>query len=677
MKAGFYVKLAWDGIRKNKRLYLPYMLTGGVMVMMYYILSFLTESPTIQHMPGGSTLMSMLPLGCIVISIFSLLFLFYTNSFLIRQRYREFGLYNILGMDKKNIGRIMIWECIIVGIISIIPGLAAGITLSKTAELVLLKLVNAPVTYELSIGVKSLWKTPLIYSGIYFLLLINSLIRVWRSKPLELLKSNREGEKIPKLIWLHAVIGVILLGTAYYLAVTIEEPLTALTVFFLAVILVIAGTYELFMAGSVVLCKLLQKNKSYYYKPNHFVSVSSMVYRMRRNGAGLASICILLTMVLVMISSSASLYFGSEDTLKNRYPKGVNISITVKDIDGLNDENVKSLQNTIIESCGQQPEISFMRTGEIPGIFSDSGVTIDYSAFVDFSLSTYDNVGYLAVVSLADYNRMCGTNEVLADDECMLYCIRYSYNSDTFAMENGRPYKVKKILDEFISDGDFNSMIVPTICIVVNDFNAFVEPVLSMANFEGDPMIRFELRCGFDLETAEAELAAADAIRASLRNLDIEGKNNIYSYNVESREANREDFFNTYASLFFLGIMLSIVFLLAAVLIIYYKQISEGYEDQSRFDIMQKVGMTKKDIRRSINSQILTVFFSPLIMAGVHLAFAFSFIWKILMLFNLNNLPLVIMVTIICFLLFGIFYALVYKITSSSYYSIVSGRKDH
>ena len=220
-------------------------------------------------------------------------------------------------------------------------------------------------------------------------------------------------------------------------------------------------------------------------------------------------------------------------------------------------------------------------------------------------------------------------------------------------------------------------MIVPTICIVVNDFNAFVEPVLSMANFEGDPMIRFELRCGFDLETAEAELAAADAIRASLRNLDIEGKNNIYSYNVESREANREDFFNTYASLFFLGIMLSIVFLLAAVLIIYYKQISEGYEDQSRFDIMQKVGMTKKDIRRSINSQILTVFFSPLIMAGVHLAFAFSFIWKILMLFNLNNLPLVIMVTIICFLLFGIFYALVYKITSSSYYSIVSGRKDH
>ena len=533
------------------------------------------------------------------------------------------------------------------------------------------------MTYELSIGVKSLWKTPLIYSGIYFLLLINSLIRVWRSKPLELLKSNREGEKIPKLIWLHAVIGVILLGTAYYLAVTIEEPLTALTVFFLAVILVIAGTYELFMAGSVVLCKLLQKNKSYYYKPNHFVSVSSMVYRMRRNGAGLASICILLTMVLVMISSSASLYFGSEDTLKNRYPKGVNISITVKDIDGLNDENVKSLQNTIIESCGQQPEISFMRTGEIPGIFSDSGVTIDYSAFVDFSLSTYDNVGYLAVVSLADYNRMCGTNEVLADDECMLYCIRYSYNSDTFAMENGRPYKVKKILDEFISDGDFNSMIVPTICIVVNDFNAFVEPVLSMANFEGDPMIRFELRCGFDLETAEAELATADAIRASLRNLDIEGKNNIYSYNVESREANREDFFNTYASLFFLGIMLSIVFLLAAVLIIYYKQISEGYEDQSRFDIMQKVGMTKKDIRRSINSQILTVFFSPLIMAGVHLAFAFSFIWKILMLFNLNNLPLVIMVTIICFLLFGIFYALVYKITSSSYYSIVSGRKDH
>lgn len=675
MKTGFYPKLAWSGIRKNKRMYFPYIITGSVMVMMYYIMSFLTESPALEGMPGGSVLMGMLPLGSGVIGIFSLLFLFYTNSFLVRQRYREFGLYNILGMDKRNISKIMIWESIMVGVIAILSGLIVGIALSKAAELVLLNLLRMDVTFELSIGVKALWQTTLVYGALYLLLLCNSLIKVRRTKPLELMQSNKVGERIPKRNWFFAVIGAILLGIAYYLAISIEEPLTALTAFFVAVILVIVATYLLFISGSVVLCKILQKNKKYYYNPNHFVSVSSMVYRMKRNGAGLASICILLTMVLVMISASASLYFGAEDTLRSRYPDGVNITATFDDANGISDENIDSLRSAVFAQSGEQIEFHDLRTGEIPGLFTDKGIIVDYSSHIDFSLATYDNVGYLAVVSLEDYNRMSGSDETLADDECMLYCIRTEYNSDTFAMADGTPYKVKKILDTFLSDGEFNSLIIPTVCIVVKDFDAFVEPVLSLKNSMGDPMMMFDWRCGFDLDSAEKEIAVANAIRESFRNSDIEGIHNIHSYSVESREANREDFFHTFGSLFFLGIMLSIVFLLAAVLIIYYKQISEGYEDQSRFDIMQKVGMTKKDIRKSINSQILTVFFSPLIFAGIHLAFAFPFIWKILMLFNLNNLSLVIVVTLICFVLFGLFYALVYKITSSSYYSIVSGRK--
>ena len=675
MRAVLYPKLAWEGIRKNKRLYLPYLLTGGFMVMMHYIMNFLAETPELATIRGGSVLMSCLPLGCNVIAIFSLLFLFYTNSFLVRQRYREFGLYNILGMDKKNISKIMIWENLFVAVISIVSGLAVGVVLSKAAELVLLNLIGGEVSFDLSIGMGALEGALLIYGSIYLLLLCNSLIKVGHSKPLELMKSSQVGEKIPKRTWIYALIGTGLLGTAYYLAVSIQNPVAAVNVFFFAVIMVILATYLLFMSGSVVFCKLLQKNKKYYYHPHHFVSVSSMVYRMKRNGAGLASICILLTMVLVMISATASLYFGEESVLPSKYPDGVNITTTFDYPEGISNENLELLRSRVREWSGGQADLTGFRAGEIPGLFTEEGITVGMDSDMDLTIFSYDNIGYLSVVSLEDYNRMSGTSEVLAEDECMLYCRRIEYRSDTFAMEDGRPYKVKKVLDDFLAFGKMDVSIMPSVCIVVNDLEDFIEPVQNLKNSMGDSMVMFEWRCGFDLDSPEAEIAAADAIEEEFRALENEGKCSIYSQSVESREWNRKDFYLTFGSLFFLGIMLSIVFLLAAVLIIYYKQISEGYEDQARFDIMQKVGMTKKDIRRSINSQILTVFFSPLLLAGIHLAFAFPFLWKFLLMFGLYNTTHAIIVTIICFILFGLFYGLVYKITSSSYYSIVSGRK--
>jgi putative ABC transport system permease protein len=320
MNLCFYPRLAWEGIRKNKRMYFPYILTGSVMVMMFYILSFLEDSPALTQMNGGTVLVTILPLGCIVIAVFSLLFLFYTNSFLIKQRYREFGLYNILGMDKRNISRLMVWETAFTAILALIIGLVAGIALSKGAELILLNLLGMDISYTLGISILSVRNTAVIFAAIYMVLLVNSLIQIRRSKPLELLHSSKVGEKVPKFTWLFAAVGILLLGCAYYIAVSIEEPITALSYFFIAVIMVIAGTYLLFISGSVTFCRLLQKNKRYYYKPNHFVSVSSMVYRMKRNGAGLASICILLTMVLVMLSSTTTLYFGEEDAIKNRYP---------------------------------------------------------------------------------------------------------------------------------------------------------------------------------------------------------------------------------------------------------------------------------------------------------------------------------------------------------------------
>ena len=676
MRASFYPKIAWEGIRKNKRLYFPYILTGGVMVMMYYILSFMIESPALAHMPGGSVLMTVLPLGCVVIAVFSLLFLFYTNSFLIKQRYREFGLYNVLGMDKRNISKMMVWESFIVALFAIGFGLIAGILLSKAAELVLLNLRNMEVDFTLSIGVISLRQTPLIYGGIYLLLLVNSMIKVRRSKPLELMQSNKVGERIPKRNWIYGAAGMVILGVAYYLAVSIEEPLAALANFFVAVILVMIGTYLIFMSGSVVFCKLLQKNKKYYYKPNHFVSVSSMVYRMKRNGAGLASICILLTMVLVMISSTTSLYFGEEDALKNRCPNDINITTTFDTIDGISDTNLNMLRENIAQHSGDNADLKGVRTCEIPGLITQDGITIDTPSHVDFSSSTYNNVGYLSVLSIDDYNNMMGTSETLADGECLVYCDRLTFQWDTFTMEYGDTYKVKKQLDDFQVDGDTAALIIPTVFLVVNDTYSFSEPVKDLKNIHGDPMMMYDWRCGFDVETVEAENEITTKLNEKFRSMYIENNDAFYSFSVQSREAMREAFYDLYGSLFFLGIMLSIVFLLAAVLIIYYKQISEGYEDHSRFEIMQKVGMTKKDIRKSINSQMLTVFFMPLIFAGTHLAFAFPFLSKILVLFAMDNILLTAIVNLICFAVFGFFYAILYKITSNSYYTIVSGRKE-
>lgn len=666
-----YPKLALEGIRKNKRLYFPYLLAGCVMIMMYYILHFLTETPALANIPGGSVLKEIFPLGCAIIAIFSVLFLFYSNSFLIKQRYREFGLYNILGMDKHNIGRVMLWESIFTCLIVLALGLFAGILLSKTAELILLNLLNMEITFEFTIGTQSILQTILVFLGIYLLLLVNSLIKVRRSRPLELIESSKVGEKIPKYTWIFALIGIVLVGVAYYLAVTIDQPLTALSIFFLAVILVIIGTYLLFISGSITFCRILQKNKKYYYKPNHFVSVSSMVYRMKRNGAGLASICILSTMVLVMISSTASLYFGEEDSLNNRYPSGVNIEVTYADPEDIRQENLDELRNAFAQFT--DANLSGMRSCSVSGMFVDEKILIDRNN-IDFNFS-YDNVGTVYAIPLDEYNRVMHTDETLAEDECLLYSDRVPDTWENFSVEYGNSYKIKKKLKDFKFDGEDLIKTTPYVYLIVNDIEKFAEPIeQKREQYEGS-MITYAWSCNFDEPTPEKEVSTAKSILQTLENI-YEEDGDLITIRVHSRETQRNSFYELYGSLFFLGITLSIVFLLAAVLIIYYKQISEGYEDRSRFEIMQKVGMTGRDIRRSINSQMLTVFFLPLIMAGIHLVFAYPFISKILIMFAFDSPHLNLLVNLICFAIFGVFYAIVYKITSSSYYAIVSGKKE-
>lgn len=683
MKKGFYPKLAFDGIRKNKKMYLPYILTSIGMVMMYYIIIFLQFSQSIKDAVQSSTVSQILGLGSWVIAIFSCIFLFYTNSFLIKRRKKEFGLYNILGMDKHNLGIILFWETLIITVISLVIGLAAGIAFSKLAELVFLNLLKSDATFDLTVSSQGIGLCAIIFTVINILLFFNSLRQVRFSSAISLVRSEQTGEKPPKGNRLLGILGVLLLGGAYYISLSIKEPLQALTLFFVAVIMVIIGTYLVMISGSVLFCRLLQKNKKYYYKPNHFVSVSSMVYRMKRNGAGLASICILATMVLVMISSTTSLYFGAEDALSSRYPREINISFSSLDTQIYKNGQSDQIRSEIDEiakkhNANVHNSLSYL-AGVLSGMVTDGNVETDirnvYSGTVD-----YNKVFQFNFVSVDDYNEMMGTDYRLKDGEAMVYLFRKdsNFHGDTLSFNRGQSFKIVRYLDNFISQSDAAMTVVPTMAIFVNDLDKATQGMTDATHqHDSEPVVNFSWTYGFDTGLSEDEqISLSKDINSYLTDVSDDLKEDIHSTEVESREQNRLDFFGLYGGLFGLGIILSIVFIFAAVLIIYYKQISEGYEDQSRFEIMQKVGMTKNEIRKSINSQLLTVFFLPLIFAGMHLAFAAPIIKKLLLLFNLTNLNLFIVTILISFAAFALFYMIVYKITSSAYYKIVSGAKE-
>lgn len=683
MKKGFYPKLAFDGIRKNKKMYLPYILTSIGMVMMYYIIIFLQFSQSIKDAVQSSTVTQILGLGSWVIAIFSCIFLFYTNSFLIKRRKKEFGLYNILGMDKHNLGIILFWETLIIAAISLVVGLAAGIAFSKLAELIFLNLLKSDATFDLTVSSQGIGLCAIIFTVINILLFFNSLRQVRSSSAISLVKSEQTGEKPPKGNWIFGILGVLLLGGAYYISLSIKEPLQALTLFFVAVIMVIIGTYLIMISGSVLFCRLLQKNKKYYYKSNHFVSVSSMVYRMKRNGAGLASICILATMVLVMISSTTSLYFGEEDALTSRYPREINISFSSLDTKIYKNGQADKIRSEIDKiakkrNANVHNSLTYL-AGTLAGMVTDGNVETDvrnvYSGTVD-----YNRVFQFNFVSIDDYNKIMGTDYKLKDGEAMIYLFRKgsNFNGDKLSFNGGQSFKIVKYLDNFISQSDAAMTIVPTMAVFVNDLDKATQGMTDATHqHDSEPVVNFNWSYGFDTGLSEDEqIALSKDINSYLTDVSDNFKEDIHSTEVESREQNRLDFFGLFGGLFGLGIILSIVFIFAAVLIIYYKQISEGYEDQSRFDIMQKVGMTKKEIRKSINSQLLTVFFLPLIFAGMHLAFAAPIIKKLLLLFNLTNLNLFIVTILISFAAFALFYMIVYKINSSAYYKIVSGAKE-
>lgn len=441
MKTGFYPKLAFDGIRKNRRMYVPFICTCIGMVMMFYIISYLHYSDSVAAMRGGAIVQTMLNLGTITVGIFSCIFLFYTNSFLIRRRKKEFGLYHILGMGKRNIARILFWETMLTALISLVIGIGFGILFSKLAELGMLRLMHAQATYSMQISPDSILFTITVFGCIFILLFFNALRQIHFSGAISLIRSENVGEKPPKGNWILGILGLGCLVVAYYLAVTVADPVSALGMFFIAVILVIFGTYLIMIAGSVLFCRLLQKNKHYYYKANHFVSISSMVYRMKRNGAGLASICILATMVLVMLSTTVSLYFGMDDVLSNRYPYQFNTTVSYNSFDTMSDENTASILKLASDAMDKyectQSNVSDYRSACFYGYLIDNDFVCDAKFDSHSETTNYLEGTMFYFVPLSDYNKMMGTNETLASDEALLFSTRYSdYNESTISFEH-------------------------------------------------------------------------------------------------------------------------------------------------------------------------------------------------------------------------------------------------
>ena len=656
MKHFFYSKLAITNLKNNRQTYVPYLLTSALSVMMFYMIDALNRDKSIKQV----TLHYILNYSTVIIGFFAIILLFYTNSFLIKRRKKELGVYHILGMGKLHIAKMMALEVLMTAAISIGSGLILGISFGKLMYLILLKILHSGNDMHFAISFPSIAYSILLFGIIFFLTFAYNLLQIRLANPIDLLHGGQVGEKEPKTKWFLALIGVITLGIGYAIALTTTSPLEALFKFFLAVVCVIIGTYALFTVGSIVILKGLKKKKSYYYHPNHFTAVSGMLYRMKQNAVGLANICILSTMVLVMISTTVSLYIGMEDILNTRFPHAVSIMADQKES--------TAVQKIIDESCktyGTKVE-SGISYRSIEHTMINHGNTFapilgnqDYSA---------QNTVSVTMLPLSDYNKMNGTSLNLKENEVLLYRTDASYKKHTIVIVD-KTYHVVKELSSMKVEPKNHSSILSHYYIVFSDIHPVSSYLSSFvkkqANIEDSSLKQVYVRFSFNLKGSEA------SIRSCLNHMkkQCDAADNIL---FESRELSKQSFYELYGGLFFMGIYLGIMFLIATVLIIYYKQISEGYDDRERYQIMQKVGMSKQEVRRSIKSQVLSVFFLPLIVATIHIAVAFKVIVKLLGALNLTNVMLFAICTIATVLLFGIFYAIVYAITAREYYRIVN-----
>ena len=661
MTRHLYLRLAVGNIKNNRRFYFPFLLTAILTVACFFIMMSTSQSPTL---PGGETTRIVMYLGDIIVALFSVIFLYYTNSFLIKRRKKELGLYNILGLEKRHIAKVLCWETFLSGLISIGLGLGLGALLDRLMYLLLLNLLHFDVSMTYTFLPRVAILTGVLFAGVFVLLLLSNLVQVGRAKPIELLRGGQVGEKEPRVKWPLVVIGVLALGTGYYLAVTTESVVAALGVFFLAVLLVIIGTYCLFLAGSIAVLKLMKRNKGYYYKPRHFVSVSGMLYRMKQNAVGLANICILSTMVLVTVSTTVSLYGGVSDILERRYPYDLETHFYNAA------EPVKGYARTVLEQAAQEAglEIEEMVNYEtLTMTLTQDGNTLDAV------LSTDLPGAYIQFLTVEGWEALTGQQLQPLGDHQVALCVQEGSLGDQINLL-GEDYTVTQRIEEPPANGSLAGYISNSYYIVVADHAALehIQQAQAIAdNYSSD--LNWELSASFS-GTDEEKLEVIDAFRQRLatETLNLNGTSYPLDWFASVRQDNIQEAYGLYGGFLFLGILLGLLFLMATVLIIYYKQIIEGYDDRSRFQIMRQVGMSKKLISSSVRSQVLTMFLLPLGVAAVHLCFAFPLLTRVLKALALDNVMIFFWCTLVTFGAFVVVYVLVYLITARVYYHTVS-----
>ena len=634
MNRGLYGKLAVNNIKHNRQFYLPYLLTGMLTVAFFYTMLYLNHNPGLDELPFGAVDVKLvLGLGAVIIGFFSVIFLFYTNSFIMKRRKKELGIYNILGMEKRHLAKVIFLETFFSAVGAIGGGLVAGIAFSKLMCMLLYAMIGYHAEIVFYVSESGVVSTILLFAGIFMLTFIYNLFQIQLAKPVELLHGSSQGEREPKTKKLMAIVGIVTLAAGYYMAITVDNPVTAVLLFFVAVILVIIGTYFIFMAGSIAVLKFLRKRKSYYYKKKHFVAVSGLIYRMKQNAAGLASICILSTMVLVVISSTVSMYAGLDDELAARYQGDIGVSITSENpitegdaLRGLVNRTIQQENRSIKEEQG-------MMTLTFSCISEDGNLVIrkhddegDYSS----------DIIMLRMITREDYEEAYNVRVPELSDHEVVLATSDDYDKDTITVGD---YTYPILQKQHFSSENGHWMDNQVYYMVVNNIEDMAP-----------------------LYEAQKEIYGknASSYYYSLY-IDIDG----------NREENEDSFRQMYGGFLFLGIFLGILFLMITVLIIFYKQISEGYEDKERFAIMEKVGMSNEEVKKTISAQIRMVFLLPIVTAALHVLAAFPMIRMILAVMNLNNGRLFAYCLLGTITVFTVIYLLVYKMTSRTYYRIV------
>lgn len=656
----FYSKFALNNLVKNKRFILPYIFSAIFTIASFYILTSLSLGKNLDKLPQGiSATKQVLSLGVIVIAIFSAIFLFYTYSFLIKRRVREFGLYSVLGMTKKQIARILILETIFIAVITLVFGLAFGLLFDKLMLLVLLKLFTAGVSFGFVITPIAVFLTILLFGGIFFLLLIYTVIKISRLKIVALLKEENNGEREPKARFILAILGLGLTGYGYYLAQTIQNPIKAITMFFIAVLAVIFGTYLIFMAVSITVLKLMKNNKTFYYKPKNFISVSGLLYRMKRNAVGLANICILSTMVLVTMGTTSALYAGSEEAYNTRFPRDIIVN-GYRSTEGKLTEIEKNVKKATQDAGVEAKDLVSYNMLNVVGRLN--GTEISYETG---NVGSLDKLRTVVVIELKDYNKVSKEQKTLNTGETLLFIDKKGkYEANEITVQ-GVNLKIKEKLTDFPGAlGTAAANAFDTYYVVVKDntdvkkIESALKKKLNMSDEEGEVYNYV----GFNISDKTKEAKVIE----NFKQLEKEG-----NINIEGKAENETNFKGFYASFLFIGVFISMIFVVSQVVIMYYKQISEGYEDKDKFGIMRKVGLTDRQIKQSIRSQVLMIFFTPLAIATLHTVVAYPFIEKILKLFLATDNNVFLIALAVTIAVFGVFYLIVYLITSRIYYRII------